>query len=314
MSFVSFVSSVSMPIKRIALFDVDGTLIVSKSGRRWAANKDDWIFLGSNVPATLDSYLKEGWYVALVSNQSDWTKSEEPKEKIQSILDALYAANGWKPHCLVATALAKTKNDGYRKPARGLYDVLLHSLNVSADQVEELIMVGDACGNDDPCPAYRWADSDKQFASNIGAKFLRPCEVFEACPEIVPSSKREIAILVGNPGSGKSTTARSLSSYVHVEQDTLKNKSETLKTVKGLLKSDTRSILVDATHGSSDNRSPYIALAKEHNITCRILWHIRDGRPFNALREKPIPEIAYAVYSKYFVDPRESDIPVEIRY
>jgi hypothetical protein len=40
------------------------------------------------------------------------------------------------------------------------------------------------------------------------------------------------------------------------------------------------------------------------------MWHVRDGRPFNALREKPVPEVAYAMYSKHFVDPRQGDVPV----
>jgi bifunctional polynucleotide phosphatase/kinase len=166
-------------------------------------------------------------------------------------------------------------------------------------------MCGDAAGPTDPCPAYRWASSDAEFATAIGAQFLRPCDVFAVEPvPVSASAQQELVLLVGNPGSGKSTTSRSLAGlgYIHIEQDTLKNKAETLKVAKATLATG-KSVVVDATHASSENRAPYIQLAKSLNIPYRILWHIRDGRPFNSLREKPVPEIAYAMYSKHFVDP-----------
>ena len=72
-----------------------------------------------------------------------------------------------------------------------------------------------------------------------------------------------------------------------------------------------KSVVVDATHGSLTNREPLSKLAEDANVPYRILWHIRDGRAFNALREKPVPEVAYAVYSKHFVEPTKN---VEIVY
>jgi hypothetical protein len=122
MSFVSFVSSVSWPVKRIALISADDA-------------KAD----------LLHDYFTKGWYVALTCNMPDWTDSD--KEKITSILDALYAENGWRPHCLVATSAR------YCKPNRGLYDVLLFSLKTTPEQIEEVVVMG-----------------DEAFASAIGAK------------------------------------------------------------------------------------------------------------------------------------------------
>jgi predicted kinase len=109
---------------------------------------------------------------------------------------------------------------------------------------------------------------------------------------------------MGNPGSGKSSLARDLvtKGYIHIEQDNMTSKAATKKAVVTALASG-RSVVVDATHGSSTNREPYLSLG----VPVRILWCIRDGRPFNALREKPVPEVAYAVYSKHFVRP-EGDV------
>ncbi len=315
MSFFVFPTTATTALKsRIALFDLDGTLILSKSGRRFGSDGNDWIFANSGVPAHLAALSEAGWTVALVSNQSEWSRSEAPKQKLESVLAALQTANGWAPWCLVATSTIKQKDTVYRKPGRGLYDVLLVELGLKPEDVLEVTMCGDAAGPEDSNPAYRWASSDREFANKIGAKFYRPDEIFTSAP-VSPQAAQELVILMGNPGSGKSTTGCAMTDlgYVHIEQDTLKSKTETLKIAKATLATG-KSAVVDATHSSTDNRAPYIELAKKLNIRCRIVWHPRDGRPFNALRAKPIPEVAYAIYSKYFVDPRESDVPVTIAY
>jgi bifunctional polynucleotide phosphatase/kinase len=308
MSFALFPSTSSVRSSSISLFDIDGTLVVSKSGRRYASDANDWIFTSDAIVDHLNELNATGRVVALVSNQSAW--GAPAQAKIESILAALLSLNRWVPWCLVATAPIKQKDTLYRKPGRGLFDKLVEQLGVTPTDVT---MCGDAVGPADPNPAYRWASSDRDFATAIGATFQRPCDVFPPRPQPTPRTHKELVLLVGNPGSGKSTTARALAAagYTHIEQDNLKNKNETLKhAVVALAKGE--SVVVDATHGSSSNRQPYIDLATKAGVAIRILWHSRDGRPYNALREKPVPEIAYAVYSKHFNDPRTHCVPVTI--
>jgi bifunctional polynucleotide phosphatase/kinase len=281
--------------KRLYLMDIDGTIVTSASGRRWASSADDWVFLGP-VPQTLQELRFHGWTIALITNQSAWSPIAEAK--ILSILAALQTANGWAPWCLVATSSRKEHDTVYRKPGRGLYDVLLTRIG----SVSVVQMCGDAVGPADPFPPYRWSDSDAAFAATIGATFVRPCDLFGSC--LVPTPTEKLVILMGSPGSGKSTTARRLvaAGYVHIEQDAFSSKSAVLKAVKAALAAGS-SVVVDATHGSDKNREPYMALAPS-----RILWHVRDGRPFNALRPAPVPEVAYAIYAKYFVRPAEATL------
>ena len=299
MSFALYPSPICT--SKVFLMDVDGTLITSKSGRRSALNENDWLFLGP-IPDVLNELHTKGWTIALVSNQSDWSLNPGPKAKIESVLAALKEANGWAPWCLVATASRKEKDTVYRKPGRGLYDVLLAQLKIP---VESVHMCGDAIGSSDPFPPYQWSDSDSQFAKGIGAEFFRPLDVFNPSKPFSLSPHQELVLLMGPPGSGKSGSARYIAAargYVHVEQDFVGTKAATKKAVAEALAKG-QSVVVDATHGSETNRLPYQELAASLGIPFQIIWHIRDGRSFNALRPKPVPEVAYAVYTKHFVAP-----------
>lgn len=300
---------IQTPTTKIVFFDVDGTLIVSRSSRRWAADAEDWMFAFPNVPEVLQRHAQEGWTVALITNQSTASKDPAAIHKIESVLVALEAVNGWSPTALIATSLATKKHqtDPYRKPARGLYDVFLAHLGISETDVTDLRMCGDAVGSEDPHLPYRWSNSDRVFAVNIDAQFIRPVDMFgvPVLPQPSPRPAKEIVLLVGNPGSGKSTTGRRFkdAGYVHIEQDMLGSKTHTLKFAKACLSQDVGRLVIDATHGSAENRAPYEELARTYGIPLRVLWHIHDGRAFNALRDKPVPEVAYAVYSKHFAAP-----------
>lgn len=171
-------------------------------------------------------------------------------------------------------------------------------------------MCGDAVGPEDPYPPYRWSDSDRLFAEAIGARFVRPADLLAAPLDplnFIDVHEQQIVLLMGNPGSGKSSGARHIveetsGNFVHLEQDVVGSKAKMLRAAREALKAG-KSPILDATHGSATNRAPYLLLAAEIGVPCKILWFVRDGRPFNALRPKPVPGVAYAVYSKHFVEP-----------
>lgn len=176
-------------------------------------------------------------------------------------------------------------------------------------------MIGDAVGETDPYIPYRWASSDFDFAANIGAVFIRPCDII---PGVSPSSFEvptglSVILMVGNPGSGKSSFARSIVGVEHIEQDSYPSRSKVLSATKKLLR-EGKSVVIDATYGNKDRRAEVYKIADAVGAAVRVVWLPRDGRPFNALREHPIPPVAYGVYTKHFSDPRDDGVPVTIIY
>jgi hypothetical protein len=60
----------------LLLIDIDGTMVTSMSGELAEKDANDWIFFGP-VPEKLNSYKEKGWTIALVSNQSEWSKKTD---------------------------------------------------------------------------------------------------------------------------------------------------------------------------------------------------------------------------------------------
>ncbi len=82
------------------------------------------------------------------------------------------------------------------------------------------------------------------------------------------------------------------------------------------------SLIIDDTYNSSpfaclSNRMYWLTIGKMLSIKMAIVWCIRDGRPFNKLRDKPVSHFAYDGkygYTKNFSDPeiKTEDIEYDI--
>ena len=56
---------------KIAGFDLDGTLIVRRSGRKYALDHKDWkLFHSTLVQKKLDELVRQGYTLAIISNQN----------------------------------------------------------------------------------------------------------------------------------------------------------------------------------------------------------------------------------------------------
>lgn len=69
---------------KVASFDLDGTLIVTKSGKRFAQNDSDWQwFHPTRVPGKLSELLADGYKLVLFSNQNGVEKGKVSVAEVQ---------------------------------------------------------------------------------------------------------------------------------------------------------------------------------------------------------------------------------------
>jgi bifunctional polynucleotide phosphatase/kinase len=141
--------------RRIAAFDFDSTLITSASGKTFSRDANDWKWWDSSVPGRLKELHKEGFLVAIVSNQggislkpdpktvkSDQKRLADFKTKVTTVFNQLD---------FPISIYAATTRDQYRKPRTGIWHELLEDYDLeSADSIdlEESVFVGDAGGRE----------------------------------------------------------------------------------------------------------------------------------------------------------------------
>jgi bifunctional polynucleotide phosphatase/kinase len=281
---------------KIAAFDYDWTIVSPKDGKTFPSNVEDWVWLYPNVPNELKRYNEQGFSVVIFTNQSkDWKVTQ-----IQSVAKSLEIP--------IFVVVAREKCD--YKPNPVLYDVLVGSAKVNKEQS---FFVGDALGRKGD-----WANNDKVFAQNIGLTCYSPEEFFGAKqePEAVKisslnlSDSKQVVIMVGYPGSGKSSVAKQIcedENFVLIQGDVYKTSA---KMIKAALPSihEGKSVIFDATNSSIKKRSEYIEFAKKHNyaVVCiHISTPMDEAYKRNKLRDedKQVPKIAYSVYTKYYEVP-----------
>ena len=282
--------------KKCVTLDFDGTLFVKANGDRPytpETSKNNCVFL-YGVEEKLNEFINSGILPIIISNQSNITLEKE------KMFLAVY--NFFK--CKITIFAAHKKNE-YRKPnptfltmLSAKYEILFHS--------------GDAIGNSKFIP-YNFSSVDREFAEEGGVPFKSPLKVFGSnFQTVVP--EESIVIMKGLPGSGKSSVAKRLEEeegFTRFSQDEIKDLK--LKRNMGLIRLSLirkEKIVLDATHRMNSLIEPFIALAAEYKVSYVILWCVRDGRPFNELREKPVPNMAYSCYVRDFEEPEENVIIV----
>jgi len=146
----------------------------------------------------------------------------------------------------------------------------------------------------------------------IGLKVKTLEEVFPLSKEI---KKQEIVIMVGYPGSLKTSYASKLAQddkYIIISGDELKTSKKMITVARPYLKSG-KSVIFDATNPSKAKRAEYIEFAKEFksiNIGCIYMSSSMDESMFRnnqRPKEKIVPKIVYYIYRKKFEMPDENE-------
>lgn len=282
---------------KIAAFDFDWTLVKPKENRTFPKNLDDWQWLRESVPKTLKSYYDKGYCLIIFSNQSKPWKIQQ----IENVIKTLEL-----PFLIVVA----TEKENYKPNPQLFYNVIPPT---KLDKTKSFF-VGDALSRDTD-----FSDSDKVFAENIGIAIESPHSVFpyiyKKSETISPLTTQELVIMIGFPGSGKTTLINNIFgknyNYVILSGDEFKTSKKMIKVAKPLL-TQGQSVVIDATNPSKEKRKEYIDVAKELNISIRCI-HI-DTTMEEALhrnntraKEKIIPKIAYYKYRKMFEKPNADE-------
>ena len=142
-----------------------------------------------------------------------------------------------------------------------------------------------------------------QLRQDGGAWLTQRADLIEA--EIAKRS-RAVVIMVGFPGSGKSTVTKSLEMMV-ISGDELKTAPKMIKAAEAALKENpSQSIVFDATNATKARRAEYVAVAKKHGRSVRcihVATPIEVSMERNKGREKPVPKMALYMYRKKFEEP-----------
>jgi len=283
--------------EKMASFDYDWTIVNPKDGKTFPSSIDDWIWLYPGVPEKIKQYYEDGYMIVVFTNQSKKWKCEQ----IQMVMKQLEIP--------LFVVIATDKSD--YKPNPILFNTSFRD-NINK---EDSFFVGDALGRKSD-----FSDSDKVFAENIGIKCYSPEDIFTnktdtfELPIIPLSANPEIIIMVGYPGSGKSTIAENIckrDNYIHIAGDIYKTSSKMIKASLEYI-SQSKSIVFDATHSSIKKRKEFIDLSKKYNYEVKCIHtatslDISYKRNKSRCDEKQVPKIAYAVYTKYYDEPTEEE-------
>jgi bifunctional polynucleotide phosphatase/kinase len=273
---------------KIAGFDLDSTLIKTKSGRVHAKDRDDWQFFSDGVVEKLIELSENGYNIVIFTNQSGLGQKEEKRKNFMYKLNnILFQIGGNVP----VSYFISTGYDQFRKPMVGCFSLL--TIELKNIDFEKSFYCGDACGRS---AGWSWgggikkkkdfSSSDLFFAKNCGLNFHTPEEMFLGATQTdgITHEKREfldylgeepvkfylnldlqkkyIIVMMGLPASGKSFLSKWLRDqnkefdFKIVNQDTLKTKSKNNKYFKQLVE-DGENIIVDNTNLVPKDRAFY---------------------------------------------------------
>eukprot|EP00392_Amoebophrya_sp_AT5.2_P009424 g9452.t1 len=158
---------------KIAAFDLDSTLIKTKSGKTFPKDRADWQWWSLNVTKKLNQLSEDGFLLWIFTNQKNLVgrRLEDWQWKIAQILAQLKMETRRRVAVVCAAA-----DNAYRKPGVKGWETAVGGDRISVD-LEQSFYVGDAAGRPERPALGRKKDfssSDYKFALNLRLPFQTP--------------------------------------------------------------------------------------------------------------------------------------------
>lgn len=332
---------------KIAAFDLDGTLIKTKSGRVFPKDKDDWVLWNNDVKNILYNYYNDCYKIVVFTNQLGISKGKISKG---DFLDKV--CNIQKELNMTFDIFIATEDDKYRKPMTGMWDLFEELYHIKIDK-KKSFYCGDAAGRPKDWIKGHKKDFDSvdaRFAYNIGLKFMIPEAVFvkdfkthyqfvdktyqeldlnkliktKYHLDLKASDKQTMVLLIGRQGSGKTELSKDVlkkpefKNYVYISRDVCKTPAKCLQVARKAIK-DGKNLWIDNTNPDKKSRKVYLDLAKKAGIPIHVYLldmpeklskHLNHMRVMKGEAEK-IPEVVYRVYAKRYEEPDVKEEGIE---
>lgn len=332
--------------KRIAGFDLDHTIIKTKSKKTFPVDKNDW-YIDDQVLNKLVR-LNNKYHIIIYTNQGGIKSGKQDKnewiEKCNNIVSKLN---------IPVIIIASIEDDLNRKPNIGMWTTIIDNFNLNI-KIKKSFYCGDGAGR----PKYlkRKADfscTDYKFALNLNIKFYTPEELFyksELDIDTDPSLRnltfdprnyfntstaavkslntilnninqydRKMIILIGSQASGKSTFSHKYFNTPNttiINQDVLKTKAKCVKECNNFIKNNENdcTVVIDNTNRDLVMRYEWTSIAKKNKLRSIILWFdlpkecILHINKFRSLTSnKKIPSVAIHYYFKNYCIPTRDE-------
>ena len=236
----------------------------------------------------LEEFKSKNYIFAVFSNQSIISSGQIREDLFKERIDNIFNEAFKFPFIFFAA----TTKDYNRKPSIGMFELFenKYNNNIKIDK-ENSYYIGDAAGREKTKTKKKdFSDSDYKFSINCNLKFLTPEEFFLNEKVTIPKIKEnyhiydnnnndhikypkdiEMIILIGSPGSGKSTFCENFlvpKGYVRINLDTLKTKQKCFqKTIEAI--KNNKSVVIDNTNPQKNKREDFINIGVENKIKIR---------------------------------------------
>jgi bifunctional polynucleotide phosphatase/kinase len=306
----SYMYSIDIPTDstKLACFDMDGTLIKPKSGKKFPIDRDDWELLYYNTKEKIKELHNSNYAIIIFTNQMGVSKGKISVSDLKKKLEAIQSELD-----IPISFFASFATGYYRKPMTGIWDILSGYILTNRTELKDRGVIinikdsyycGDAAGrlkNWKKGFSKDFSNTDRLFAYNIKLKFYTPEEIFlgeiatkkydnsypidlsnieykqfnDKSSTNITSDSQEIVITVGFPGCGKTTFAMNnftnSNGYTRINMDLIKSKSKIKKMIITSLENG-KSIIIDNTNSTKKTRKEYIDYSKKYKIPIRCYY------------------------------------------
>lgn len=317
-------------IKCVYMFDLDYTLIKTKSGKKFPVNNLDWDILYPEIPNKLEELFNSKGLIGIVSNQ----KGLKSNSQVFDWVDKIKAISKIIKFDFV---FASVTDDRFRKPLPGSYEFIKSQLNTvnwtKLTNMKKIYYIGDAFGRKSD-----FSDTDIKFALNCEIKFKTPevffsiqnsdksgsieypvltyftdieqSKLFDELDSLIKTHKKILIVTIGLPASGKSFLRKELIKkyykFVYSNNDEITAKTQSRSLVKQICtKFDF--IIDDNTNLNKSNRieklntfSNYYKIGIWFDYPIEVCFHLNWMRMY-WFGGKLLPKVTYYTLANKFV-------------